>query len=168
MERLRFTAILIIAVTLAGGFWTRWRFMSQAALPAESYLLPENSGLRVTGTFDVPVGSLSGYEISVPNCSQPLAILPVPMGRVTIIPTEYRYHQGEYDISYVYHGNVYAEPWINYKLGFLSIFYRIKDLFVPLEARQQAYFKIWVPSSCSISNAEASALGRAFGQFHGA
>lgn len=165
MERLRYGVILIIAVALTGGIWTRWRLMSQvhAASPVESYLLPENSGLHVTGTFDVPVGSLSGFEISVPNCSQPLAILPVPTRLMTIIPTEYRYQQGEYDISYVYNGNVYAEPWINYKLGFLSIFYRIKILFDPLKARQVAYyFKIWAPSNCGVSNAAASALVRAF------
>lgn len=164
MERLRYCVILIIAVALTGGVWTRWRFMSQvpADAPVESHLLPENSGLQVSGTFDVPVGSLSGFEISVPNCSQPLAILPVPTRLMTIIPTEYRYHQGEYDISYVYNGNVYAEQWINYKLGFLSIFYRIKNLFGPLEARQaDHYFKIWVPSNCGISNAAASALVRA-------
>jgi hypothetical protein len=165
MERLRYCVILIIAAALAGSIWARCLHTPpvQAASPVEIHPLPENSGLQVTGTFDVPVGGLSGFEISVPDCPQPLAILPVPTRLMTIIPTEYRYRQGEYDISYVYNGNVYAEAGINYKLGFLSIFYRTKALFDPRGATQFAYFfKIWTPSSCrGISNAEASVLERA-------
>jgi hypothetical protein len=165
MERLRYSVILIIVAALAGGIWARSLSTSegQAASPAEVHSLPENSGLQVTGTFDVPVGGLSGFEISVPNCAHPLAVLPVPTRLMTIIPTEYRYQQGEYDISYVYNGNVYPEAWINYRLGLLSIFYRIKALFDPPGATQFAYYlKIWTPSSCrGISNAEASALERA-------
>jgi hypothetical protein len=166
MERLRYSVILIIAAALAGGIWARCLSTSavQTASKGEIHPLPENSGLQVTGIFDVLVGGLSGFEISVPNCPQPWAILPIPTRLMTIIPTEYHYHQGEYDISYVYRGNVYAAAWINYKLGFLSIFYGIKALFDPREATQFAYYlKIWIPSSChGISNAEASTLERAF------
>jgi hypothetical protein len=82
---------------------------------------------------------------------------------MAIIPTEYRYRRGEYDISYVYNGNVYPEAWISYKLSLLSTFYRFQALLGLGEARQFAYYlKIWTPSGCrGISNAEASALERA-------
>jgi hypothetical protein len=165
MERLRYGVILIIAAALAGGIWARCLSTSpvQAASPVEIHPLPENSGLQVTGTFDVPVGGLTGFEVSFPNCPRPLAILPVPAGFISIIPTEYRYRRGEYDISYVFNGNVYPETWISYKLSLLGTFYRFQALFGLLEARQFAYYlKIWTPSGCrGISNAEASALERA-------
>jgi hypothetical protein len=164
MERLRYSVTLIIAAALAGGIWTRNVYPppSQAASIVEIHPTLENSGLQITGRFDEPVGGLTGFEVSFPNCARPRAILPVPTRLMTIIPTEYRYHPGEYDISYAYNGNVYAETGINYRLGFLSIFYRIKSLFDLRRPTQFAYFlKIWTPSSCrGISNAEASALER--------
>ncbi len=97
-----------------------------------------------------------------PHCRHPLAILPVPAWFMVIIPTEYRYRRGEYDISYVYNGIVYPEAWISYKLALLKYFYRFQALFGLVEARQFAYFlKIWIPPGCrGISNSEASALER--------
>ena len=82
---------------------------------------------------------------------------------MAIIPTEYRYRLGNYDISCVYNGKVYPEAWISHKLSLLGTFYRLQALFGLIEARQFAYYlKIWTPSGCrGISNAEASSLERA-------
>jgi hypothetical protein len=165
MERLRYSVILIIVVAFAGGIWTRYLNTPpvQTAASMESHPPLEDSGFQVTGTFDVPVGGLSGFEVSFPNCPHPIAILPVPARYMAIIPTEYRYRQGEYDISYVYNGNIYPETGISYRLGLMSTFYRFQALLGLGEARQFAYYlKIWTPSGCrGISNAEASALERA-------
>ena len=165
MDHLRYGVILIIVAAFAGGVWTRYLSTSsvQAAAPVESHSHLENSGFQLTGTFDVPVGGLSGFEVSFPDCAEPLAILPVPALYMAIIPTEYRYRLGNYDISCVYNGKVYPEAWISYKLSLLGTFYRLQALFGLIEARQFAYYlKIWTPSGCrGISNAEASSLERA-------
>jgi hypothetical protein len=164
MECLRYSVMLIIVAALAGGIWTRY-FYTPSVQPASSVELNPtlvNSGLQVTGTFDEPVGGLTGFEVSFPNCPRPLAILPVTASFTAIIPTEYRYRRGDYDISYVYKENVYPEAWISYKLSLLRTFYQLQSLLGLMEARQFAYYlKIWTPSGChGISNSEASALER--------
>ena len=165
MDRLRYGVILIIVAAFAGGIWTRYLYTASVQPASSVEINPAlvNSGLQVTGTFDVPVGGLSGFEVSFPDCTEPLAILPVPALYMAIIPTEYRYRPGNYDISYVYNGKVYPEPWISYKLSLLGTFYRLQAMFSLIEARQFAYYlKIWTPSGCrGISNAEASTLERA-------
>ncbi|MGH7783243.1 MAG: hypothetical protein ACREO5_05315 [Candidatus Binatia bacterium] len=164
MAGLRRSVILIMLIALAGGIWTRHFYTNTRKAESLVEIRPsfENSGLRVTGTFDEPVGDLTGFEISFPYCSRPLAILPVPSWLMAIISTEYHYRPGEYDISYVYNGNVYPETWISYKLIFLNYFYRFQSLFGLVEARQFAYcLKIWIPPDCrGISTTEASALER--------
>ncbi len=164
MGRLRYSVILIIAVAFAGGILTRYLYTPSVQPASSVEIIPTlvNSGLQVTGTFDEPIGGLTGFEVSFPDCPHPLAILPVPAGLSAIIPTEYRYRRGEYDISYVYKGNVYPEVWISYKLSLLNTFYRFQALLGLVEARQFAYYlKIWIPSGCrGISNSEASSLER--------
>ncbi len=119
MDGLRPSVILIMLVALAGGVWTRHLHTYSGLVEIRPAL--ENSGLQVTGTFDEPVGNLTGFEVLFPHCPHPLAILPVPAWFMVIIPTEYRYPRGEYDISYVYNGIVYPEEWISYKVGSLEI-----------------------------------------------
>ena len=163
MERLRYSVILLIVVAFAGGIWTR--YLSTSSIQAASSVgIRPNSGLQITGTFAESLADLTGFEVSFPNCPHPLAILPVPASFTAIIPTEYRYRRGEYDISYVYKGNVYREAWISYKLSLLSTFYRLQSLLGLVEARQFAYYlKIWTPSGCpGISTPEASSLERSF------
>lgn len=155
MEGLRRSTILTILIALAGGIWTRHLHTpsGQAASSVEIRPILENSGLQVSGTFAEPLAGLTGFEVSVPSCPQPLAILPVPATYSTIIPTEYRYRPGEYAISYVYNGIVYPEAWISYRLSFLSLLYRFQSLFGLMEAQQFAfYLKIWIPSGCGISD----------------
>jgi len=164
MARLRYGVILIIVVAFAGGIWTRYLNTSpvQPASLVESNPKLVYSGLQVMGTFDEPIDGLTGFEVSYPNCPHPLAILPVPALYMAIIPTEYRYRSGDYDIAYVYKGNVYRETWISYKLSLLNAYYRVQALFGLAEAKQFAYYiKIWIPSGCrALSNAEASLLER--------
>jgi len=116
MERLRYSVILIIVVAFAGGIWTR--YLSIPSIQATSLvgIRPNfDSELQLTGTFAEPLADLTGFEVSYPSCARPLAILPVPVTYTAITPTEYRYGRGEYDISYVFNGNVYPEAWISYK-----------------------------------------------------
>ena len=36
------------------------------------------------------------------------AVLPIPAGYLGIIPTDYRYRGGAYNIAYLYDGNIYS------------------------------------------------------------
>jgi hypothetical protein len=162
MDRPRHGVILLILLALAGGIWTRHLHTRSGFADTLVEIRPafENAGFRLVGTFVEPIGNLTGFEVSFPNCSRPLAILPVSAGLKAVTPTGYRYRRGDYDISYIYNGNVYPEDWISYKLGLLNYSYRFQSLFGFVEAKQFAYFfKIWIPTGCrGISNAEASAL----------
>jgi hypothetical protein len=165
MDRLRYIVILIIVVAFAVGIWTRYLaiFSVETSTPTEINPALLDAGLQVTGTFGEPFGDLTGFEVSFPNCPHPVAILPVPARYTRLIPTEYHYGRGQYDISYVYNGNIYPEAWISYKLIVLNGYYRLQAFFSVGDARQFAYYlKIWIPTGCpAISTAEVFALERA-------
>jgi hypothetical protein len=164
MDNLRRIVVLIILVALGGGIWARYLYARSDL--AESLVgirqPPQDGGLNVTGSFDEPLGGAPGLEVSFPSCPRPIAVLPVSMKRSAIIPSEYRYRHGDFDVSYVYNGGVYPEAGVNYKLNFLHVLYRFQSMFGLIEGRQFAfYLKIWVPSGCpGVSTAEASALER--------
>jgi hypothetical protein len=162
MEGLRRVVVFITFVSLAGGVWARYLYASSDL--AESAVgvrqPPESSAIQVTGTFEEPLAGSIGFEVLSPSCPHPLAVLPVSMKRSAIIPTEYRYHQGDFDVSYVYNGAVYPEANVSYRLSFLHVLYRFESMFGLIEGRRFAfYLKIWTPSGCpAISSADASAL----------
>jgi hypothetical protein len=151
IDRLRYSVILIIVVAFVGGIWTRClsTFPVQAFTPVDINRAFLDAGVHLTGTFGEPYGDLTGFEVSFPNCPHPVAVLPVPARYTSLIPTEYRYGRGQYDISYVYNGNIYPEAWISYKLSLLNSYYRLQAFFSVGEARQFAfYLKIWIPTDC--------------------
>jgi hypothetical protein len=163
MTGLRYGVVLLMLLTLAGGIWTRYHDAESAKVHYPLTIPPNfgNSGLQFTGTFSEPLGGLTGFEVSFPNCARPLAILPVPAWAfLEIIPTEYRYGPGEYSVFYVYNGIIYPEGLISYKLSLLNYFYRFQAFFDLADSRRIAYYlKIWIPPGCRrISNAEASLL----------
>ena len=164
MEGLRRSVILIILVALAGGICARYRYASSdlAESSVEIRQPLKNIGIHVTGTFVEPLAGSTGFEVSFPNCPHPLAVLPISAKRTAIIPTEYRYRLGAYDVSYVYNGNVYSEAGINYRLNFLHVLYQLQSMFGLIEGRHFAfYLKIWIPSGCpGISIPDASAVER--------
>ena len=45
---------------------------------------------------------------------------PDPSRVFIIIPTEYRYFSGAYNIAYVYGGNIYTEERISYRLSIIE------------------------------------------------
>jgi hypothetical protein len=165
IDRLRFSVILIILVAFAGGIWTRYLSTSSVEASTLVEINPAlfDAGLQLTGTFGEPYGGLTGFEVSFPDCPHPLAILPVSARYTSLIPTEYHYGRGQYDISYVYNGNIYAEAWISYKLSLLNSYYRLQAFFSVGEGRQFAYYlKIWIPTDCpGISTGDVFALERA-------
>jgi hypothetical protein len=83
-------------------------------------------------------------------------------GSLSIIPTEYRYRPGAYNIAYVYSGNIYPEERIGYRLGLLNSILRFEALLGLVDRKRFAfYLKIWTPKECGgISNFEASSLER--------
>jgi len=169
MNKLRYGAILIILVALAGGTWSRYHYLnssvaeSSVASSLEVGRTLENSGLQVTGSFEEPMGDLSliGYEISLPTCSAPMAVLPIPV-RSSAIPDAYRYREDEYNSSYIYNGIAYPEAGISYRLRSLHIFYRIQASLGLIKDQQFAfYLNIWIPPGCPmISNSQALTLER--------
>ena len=165
MRGLRLSVMLIIFVALAGGIWPRYLYLAleRTAPPAvEMRRGFESSNLQVTGTFAEPLGNITGFEISIRRCARPLAVLPIPAGYLGIIPTDYRYRGGAYNIAYLYDGNIYSEERISYSLNFLNIIFRVKSLFGWVDRKRLAfYLKIWIPKECGgISNFEATSLDR--------
>jgi hypothetical protein len=164
MDRLRQCALLIIFFATAGGVWARCLYASSnlAESAVEIRQPPENASIHVAGTFIEQLAALPGLEVSSPNCPLPWAVLPISMRRSAIIPTEYRYRPGDYDVAYVYNGSVYPEAGVSYKLSLLHILYRFQSMFGLIEGRQFAfYLKIWVPRGCpGVSADDASALER--------
>jgi hypothetical protein len=166
MRGLRFGVILIILVALAVGVWSRhlYKALEPTAPPAaEIRRAFESSNLQVTGTFAESLANITGFEISIRRCARPLAVLPIPAAYSAIIPTEYRYRPGDYNIAYVYSGNIYPEERISYRLSLLSTIYRFESLFDLVDRKRFVlYLKIWIPKECGgISNFEASSLDRA-------
>jgi hypothetical protein len=166
MRGLRISVILIILVALAGGIWPR--HLHKALEPIAPAALEirrafESSNLQVTGTFAEPLGNTTGFEISTRRCARPLAVLPIPAEYSAIIPAEYRYRAGAYDIAYVYSGSIYPEERISFRLSLLNTIYRVESLFGLVDRKRFAfYLKIWIPRECGgISNCEASSLERA-------
>ena len=124
MRGLRISVILIILVALAGGIWPRHLYKAlEPTAPAavEIRRAFESSNLQVTGTFAESLGNTTGFEISIGRCARPLAVLPIPAAYSAIIPTEYRYRAGAYDIAYVYSGSIYPEERISFRLSLLNI-----------------------------------------------
>ena len=165
MRGLHLGVILIILVALAGGVWRRHlhKALEPTAPPAaEIRRAFESSNLQVTGTFAELLGNITGFEFSIWRCARPLAVLPIPGAYSAIIPTEYRYRPGAYNIAYVYDGDIYPEDWISYRLSVLSIIYRFESLFGLVDRRRFFFFlKIWIPKECGgISSSEASSLER--------
>jgi len=163
MNALRHGTALLMLLALAGGIWTRHHYIPLSEASSAVAIQPsfENSGLQLAGTFSEPLGDLTGFQISFPDCPQPLAILPVPAAFMAIAPSEYRYNS-DYSVLYIYNSVVHPKKFINYKLNLLNSFYRFQALFGIVEPRQFAYyFKIWIPPGCRpISEAEASLLER--------
>src|SRR5262249_38520154 len=95
MNGLRYGVVLLMLLTLAGGIWTRYH-STKADRPVATRPSFENSELHLTGTFSQPVKDLTGFEVSFPNCSLPLGILPIPASSLQITPAEYRYRPGKY------------------------------------------------------------------------
>jgi hypothetical protein len=165
MSGLRLGVIVIILVTLVGGIWPRhfYKTLEPTAPPAaEIRRAFESSNLQVTGAFAEPLANITGFEISIQRCARPLAVLPIPASYSALIPTEYRYRPGAYDVAYVYSGKIYPEDRISYTLSALNMFYRFESLFGLIERKRFAfYLKIWIPRECGgISNSEASSLDR--------
>jgi len=166
MERWRYSAILIMFLALAGGIWTRLVYTNSnlAGSLVEIRQPSKESGINVTGTFQEPVGGLKGFEVSLPNCRQPMAILPISTKTYAgSTAAEYHYHHGEYKISYVLNSKIYPENYITYRLTFLRILYRFQSMFGLIKGRQFAYYlKIWIPTGCAgVSTHDVSALERA-------
>ncbi len=169
MNNLRNGAILIILISLAGGMWSRYQFLdsniaeSDVAPAIEVGRILEHSELRVTGSFEEQMGDLSlmGYEVALPNCSAPLAVLQIPV-RNSAIPDAYRYREEKYISSYIYNGTPYPESGISYRLRSLHMFYRIEALLGLIKNQQfTTYFKVWTPPGCpEISGAQALTLER--------
>jgi hypothetical protein len=166
MRGRRLGVILIILVALAGGVWARhlYKTLKWTEPVVEIRRAFESSNLQVTGTFAESLGNITGFEISIPRCGHPLAVLPVPAQYSAVIPTEYRYRPGAYNIAYVYMGNIYPEERISYRLGLLNTIYRLESLFGLVDRKRFVfYLKIWIPKECGgISNFEASSLERGF------
>ncbi len=169
MNNFRIGAILIILVAFAGGSWSRFYYSdsrdvaSSVTSAIEVGRTLENSELRVTGSFEEPMGDLSlmGYEVSLPTCSAPLAVLPIPV-KNSAIPNTYRYSEEEYNSSYIYNGTAYPESGISYRLRSLHILYSIQALLGLMKHQQFAfYLKVWTPPGCPmISASQAVALER--------
>jgi hypothetical protein len=167
MRGLRLGVILIILFALAGGVSRRhlYKALEPTARPAaEIRRALESSNLQVTGTFAESFGNITGFEISIPRCAHPLAVLPIPAQYSAVIPTEYRYRPGTYSIAYVYMGNIYPEERISYRLSLLNMIYRFESLFGLVDRKRFVfYLKVWIPKECGgISNFEASSLERGF------
>jgi hypothetical protein len=166
MEKWRYSVTLLILIAMVGGIWTRHVYTGSnlAGSLVEIRQPSKASGIDVTGTFEEPVGRLKGFEVALPNCRQPMAILPISTKTYAgSTAAEYRYHPGEYKIVYVLNSHIYPEDWITYRLTFLRIFYRFQSMFGLIKGRQFAYYlKIWVPSGCAdVLPQDVSALERA-------
>lgn len=166
MEKWRYSVILIICFALAGGIWTRLLYASSDLTGSlvEIRRPAQDSGINVTGTFEEPVGGLKGFEVALPNCDHPMAVLPISTKTYSGgTADEYHYHRGNYKIIYVFNSKVYPEDSITYRLTFLRILYRFESMFGLIKGRQFAYYlKIWIPSGCATSSApDVSALERA-------
>jgi hypothetical protein len=165
-QNLRYGVIAIILIALAGGVWTR-RHSEAASEPSVSEEIGPglgSSGIKTTGSFEEPVTGMAGFEASLPGCARPAAILPVSASNSAIIPTAFRYHSGDYDISYIYNGRAYPEAGISYRLSFLYTFYRIQSLLGLMHGGPfGVYLKVWSPAGCpEISTSVASTLERRF------
>jgi hypothetical protein len=163
-KNLRYGVIVIILIAFGGGIWTRYRLATASESPFSDEIGPglESFGIRTTGSFKEQITGMAGFEVSLPSCAQAAAVLPVPAWSSVIIPTAFRYHQGDYKVSYVYNGRTYPEERINYKLRLLSILYRTESLLVLNNNVQTAfYLKIWSPPACpELSTSEALSLER--------
>ena len=167
MIGLRYAATLVIVVALAGGIWTRYvsALPGQSQQPAPAEAAFAHAGLALTGSFQEPLGGLTGFEVSFPKCQDTIAVLPVPARNTTIAPAEYRYGGKNYNVSYLYNGTVYSQSWISYKLSLLNVYYRVRAL-VSLSKPEEFkyYYKIWASFGCtSLTSADVSALERALG-----
>jgi len=163
MDRLRWIVVLIISGALAGGVFARLRYASSdlAESQFETRQPSDSDELRLSGVFVEPLNNLTGYEISVPRCPRPLAVMPVSTRTLSVAPSEHRYPRpGEYAVSYIYNGSIYLEDGIGPRLRLLRMLYRFQSLFGLADARNFAfYLKVWVPSDCAgVSTAEAAAL----------
>ncbi|ARN79792.1 hypothetical protein [Methylocystis bryophila] len=165
MDRLRWIVVLIISGALLGGVLGRLRYASSDLAETQFEIgRPSESGpMRISGEFTDPLNYLTGYEFILPRCPQPLAVLPVSTRTLAIPPSEYQYPQsGEYAVSYVYNGGVYAEEGIAARLRLLRMLYRFESLFGLTDARGYAFFlKLWIPANCAgVSTAEAESFQR--------
>lgn len=165
MDRLRWIVVLIISGALTGGVLGRLRYASSdlAESQVEIGRPSDSEPMRVAGEFTDPLNYLTGYEFFLPRCSRPLAVMPVSTRTLAIPPSEYQYRQsGEYAVSYVYNGGVYAEEGIAGRLRLLRMLYRFESLFGLTDARAYAFFlKLWIPVACAgVSTAEAEAFQR--------
>ncbi len=79
MDRLRWIVVLIISGALAGGVVGRLRFANSALaeLQAEVRQPSDSSEMRLAGVFTDPLNSLTGYELVLPRCARPFAVMPV-------------------------------------------------------------------------------------------
>jgi hypothetical protein len=165
MDRLRWIVVLVITAALAGGVAGRFRYANSALAESQAEIRQpsDSDDMRLAGVFNDSLSSRTGYELVLPRCSRPLAVLPVATRALAVPPREYDYpHAGEYAVSYIFNGRAYPEEWIGGRLRFLRALYRFQSLFGLTDARSYAFFlKLWVPAECAgVSTAEAEALQR--------
>jgi hypothetical protein len=151
-------------MALAGGIWARCEHVNTDAIVSsdEVRAILNHSGLQVIGSFEEPVSGLIGFEVTRPDCALPIALLPVAATGSVLMPSAFRYRDGDYRTSYIYSGNTYGEKWISYRLRILALFYRARwSLENNSHKEIEVYFKLWTPESCpDLASEQVSKLSR--------
>ena len=107
------------------------------------------AGLQPVGYFHEPATGLVGIEVSMKDCSQPVALLPAMIGDMELAPDELSYRDGDYQVAYAFDGSLYPEKWISYRLEVISTWRRLAALVSRSNSeRLQYYMKIWTPFGC--------------------
>lgn len=119
-------------------------------MPSDRILeVVSRAGLQPIGYFREPATGLLGVEISRGDCLKPVALLPARIGAIELAPDKLNYRDGDYQVAYVFDGDLYPQKWISLRLEFLSTWRRLTSLATRANPKRfYAYMKIWTPSGC--------------------
>ncbi len=148
---LRYTALILVAVCLVVWICNRpWTKPFQPTAPLDRVAeVIVRAGLQPVGYFHEPATWLLGTEVSMKDCSQPVALLPAMIGDMELAPDELSYRDGDYQIAYAFDGSLYPESWISYRLEVIATWRRLTALFSRSESERLHYYtKIWTPIGC--------------------